>query len=388
MKLKIFSSLLIIGALFLSTACTEDLEYKDVDVTAVKQLYSPKDKANVKLLASATASVFFEWSSALAKDGNSPLYEVVFDKTGGDFSNPIYRLTSDNMGTSNYATISHKTLDKIGQLAGLESGETGDLSWTIVSSRGIRQMAGQEVRTLHLTRLLGFSEIPVQLYVTGEGAETGTDDTKAYAFSSPAIGEFEIFTKLEAGKAYHFIDNRTGTKRIFYTDGTALKESSAENGSSTVAETGIYRINLDFNIASVTIQKVVSLGWFFCPDNKVDIPLNYQGNGIWEGSGATPFHQESWGRDQRYKFQMVLADANGNEKTIQWGPTNASLDSAPSDNQAPDYFYMKEWTPSQWDNKWKLHSNYDTEKNGGKNTKFTFILNASGPYTHTVAYAD
>lgn len=387
MKSKIFSAIMMALAIVLATACTEDMEYKDVKVTAVKQLYAPLDGANIQLLSSATASTFFEWASALAEDGNSPLYEVVFDKADGDFSTPVYRMVSDDMGTRNYATITHKTLDKVASMAGLGSGETGTLKWTIVASRGISQAVSTEVRTITITRLLGFAEIPSQLFITGEGSETGTDAANALGCSSPEAGMYEIFTKLEAGKNYCFIDNKTGDKRTFYTDGNALKESSDGTGSAQVSETGIYRITLDFNIASATMKKIISLGWYFSPSGKVNLTLDYAGNGTWIGQGQTPFKQEGWGRDERYKFEMVM-DNNGTEETVHWGPTNASLDSRPSDNQSEDYFYMKEWAPSQWDNKWKLHGNYDSEMNGGKDTKFTFIVNASGPYRHIVEYGD
>ena len=380
-------SFFILGAAALVSSCTSDMEYKDVDVTPVDQLYSPKDNKQVELQASATASVFFEWSPSLAQDGNAPLYEVVFDKADGDFTKPIYRMTSDDMGTRSYATITHKVLDKVGQLAGLETGETGTVKWTVVSSRGFNQETAKESHSLVITRLLGFSEIPSQLFITGEGSEGGTDVTKALGCASPASGEFEVFTRLEAGKTYHFVDKAVEGSRVFYVDGSKLKES--ENGvkEATVKETGIYRINLDFNVATVSMKKVVSLGWFFSPDNKVDIPMNYVGNGAWSGQGQTPFHQESWGRDERYKFEMVL-DNNGTKETIHWGPTKASLDSRPSDNQAEDYFYMKQWPVSQWDNKWKLHGRFDSGVNGGKTTKFTFIVNASGPYRHKVEFGN
>lgn len=224
----------MISALFLGTSCTEDMEYKDVDITPVSQLYSPKDNQSVQLLASATASLFFEWSSSLAADGNAPQYEVVFDKVDGDFSNPIYRQTSDDLGTRNYATISHKVLDKVAQMAGVANGETGTVKWTVVSSRGIVSKTSSLSRTLNITRLLGFSEIPAQVFITGEGTEGGTDVASAIAMSSPASGEYEIFTKLEAGKAYKFIDNKTGSFRTFYIDGASLKESSDGEGLSLI----------------------------------------------------------------------------------------------------------------------------------------------------------
>ncbi len=382
MKTKIYSSLLMLCALLLGVSCTSDMEYKDVDVTAVQQLYSPADNSSVELLSSATASVFFEWSSSLAEDGYAPQYEVLFDKVGGDFSNPIYSTVSDESGSRAYATITHKTLDKVGQLAGLGSGETGQVIWTVRSSRGIAQKTASTSRTLTITRLLGFAEIPSQVFITGEGSEGGADVSKALAFSSPASGEYEIFTRLEAGKAYHFVSAKTSDARVFYVDGTLLKESSAGNGSATVSETGVYRINLDFNIATATLTKVVSLGWFFSPDNKVDIPLEYQGNGIWKGTGTTTFHQESWGRDERYKFEMVL-EKDGTQTTVHWGPTNASLDSRPGTSADPSYYYMQEWPVSQWDNKWKLNGEFD-----GATTTFTVYLNADGHYTHTVELAN
>ena len=88
------------------------MEYKDSKVSSVNQLYEPTDGKEVVLQSSASASLFFEWESAKAEDSGAPLYEVVFDKEGGDFSKPIYKVLSDNGGSLSYATISHKTLNQ------------------------------------------------------------------------------------------------------------------------------------------------------------------------------------------------------------------------------------------------------------------------------------
>ena len=371
----------MMAAFIMNTSCTSDMEYKDTGVTAVKQLYAPADNIGVELQASASATLFFEWSPALAVDGCAPQYEVVFDKENGDFSNPIYRMVSDNMGSKNYATISHKVLDKICKLAGMENSETGNIKWTVVSSRGITQAISDQVRTLTITSLAGIED-PGQLFLTGEGSEGGKNIAKSLTCTGVASGEYEIFTKLEAGKPYRFVSSKNTGARVFYIDdNNKLKEGKDENVSGTVAETGIYRINLDLNTASVSFKKVVSLGWFFSPENRVKIQMEYQGNGIWKGTGITEFKQQSWGRDERYKFEMVY-ESNGSESKVHWGPVNAGLDSRPSDNESPAYFYMKEWNTSQWDNKWKLHEKFD-----GKNTTFTFYLNADAPYHHTVELA-
>lgn len=98
--------------------------------------------------SSASASLFFEWESAKAEDSGAPLYEVVFDKEGGDFSKPIYKVLSDNGGSLSYATISHKTLNKVGAAAGLNSGETGTLVWTVMASRGLNSVMAKESKKL------------------------------------------------------------------------------------------------------------------------------------------------------------------------------------------------------------------------------------------------
>lgn len=385
---KIFSVIAAVCTAFsasLMTSCSSDLEYKDVEVSAVKQLYSPKEDQKVTLVSSATASLFFEWSSANAADGGAPLYEVLFDKTDGDFSNPVYSLTSDDNGARTYASISHKVLDKVASLAGAGSGEEITLKWTVRSTRGLGGKLAEESRTLTITRLLGFAEIPTQLFITGEGTEGGADIANAVVCAAPEADAFEIFTKLEAGKSYQFVDTKDDQARHFYIDGASIKESTDGSKTGTVEKTGVYRINLDFAVASAKMVEITGCSVFFCPSNSAIMAMDYQGNGVWEGTGATPFQQESWGRDERYKIEMNTADGD-----IYWGPENSGLDSRPSDaanaDQTSDYWYCKEWPYSQWDNKWKFYGTHDTEVTGN-NTTVTLYLNttnAAGRYTHFV----
>lgn len=377
MKTKLNIIIALLSVLFMSAACTSDMEFKDVKLSPVNKLYAPTDGKGVELLKSATASLFFEWEASKAEDSGAPLYEVVFDKENGDFSNPIYRVVSDNMGTQSYATISHKDLNKIWAMAGIEAGATGTLKWTVVSSRGLNSVMAKESRKLTLTRLLGFAELPNQLYITGEGSEGGTNVDNALSCSSPEQGVYEIFTKLEAGKKYHFIDNKNPVvARTFYIDNKEIKEGTAEG---TVAQTGVYRIILDFNIASVKFIEVQKLGLFFCPSNAVIMDLGYKGKGIWQGEGKIEFHQESWGRDERYKFQMEISE-DGAASIVHWGPTNASLDSRPGANESQAYYNMAQYRASQWDNKWKFAGEMD-----GAQVRITIYFNGDkGVYTHTV----
>ena len=329
MKTKITKVVALFTTLAIIFSCTEDMEYRDTAVSPVNQLYEPISGKSVELVASATASLFFEWEAAKAEDSGSPLYEIVFDKEGGNFSNPLYKVLSDNNGARNYATISHKTLNKIGAAAGLNSG--------------------------------------------------GSDISQAVPCSSPEQETFEIFTRLKGGKSYKLVDKTNDNANYFYIDGNRIVEGE---GETTVEKDGIYRITMDFSIASVSIQEVKSVGVFFCPSNKVIFELSYKGNGIFEGEGKVTFKQESWGKDQRYKLLMSYSD-----KDMYWGTLN-DVDSSPNGaGQEDSYYFIKEYginegSEPQWNHKWKFDNQFD-----GSMTKVTVKFNGAN-YTHFVSLGD
>ncbi|MFT3902027.1 MAG: SusE domain-containing protein [Niabella sp.] len=370
------SLLLIAAGLF---GCKkDDMNFKDTTVTPVKALYSPVDNRSVKLLASASASLYFEWEAVRAEDGGAPSYEVVFDKKDGDFSKPLYKVVSDRNGFSNGATITHKILNSVAIKAGIEPGGTDEIKWTVFASRGINTVKSDQSRLLTVTSLLGFADLPDEVFISGEGSEGGDNLSTGLPFKQNAVGEFEIYTKVEAGKKYHFTDRNNGTPRVFYSDnGSTLKESDGTDGI-TADKTGIFRINLDFNTASISYTEITSMGLFFSPSNAVILNLDYQGKGIWKGTGVINFKQESWGKDQRYKFQMGTI-ANGTSATVQLGTVNGT-DNPPTDASPASYYYVRVMPSlSQWDDKWKFIDAVD-----GKSTTITLFLQGSAPYTHSV----
>ena len=236
--MKLFSikyMLLTVGAALLA-ACSSDGEVRDLQVTAVQSIYEPADAKSVVLQSSSSASLYFEWEPSLAEDGGAVLYEVVFDKTDGDFSDPLAIITSDNNGAMNHATISHKTLNQIAASAGVESAETGTLKWTVYASKGILPVKAQEERILTITRLAGFAEVPAQLYITGEATEVGGELSKAMQMKKVADGEFEIYMQLTAGQSFQFVSSNAGTPTTYSLKGEKL----VEGGTTTVNETGVF----------------------------------------------------------------------------------------------------------------------------------------------------
>jgi len=353
------------------------MKYADAEVSAVENLYAPADGKAVKLLSSSSAALYFEWESALVADGGAAQYEVVFDKLDGDFSKPLYTVTSDNNGNSNGANISHKILNQVATKAGINPGESGDVIWSVYAIRGMKRVLSKAKKVLNIKTLEGFAEIPDELFITGEATEGGTDVASSLPFKLVGNGEYEIFTKLEAGKKYIFTDRKSAEGRVFYSeDQTKIKEG--ETGSNSIAKTAVYRIRIDFNVAAVTYTEIKNMGVYFSPSGAVVLDLPYQGKGIWAATGIINFKQESWGRDQRYKFQMETVKA-GKAETLQLGTQNGT-DSPPNSSSAPSYYFVRILSNlSQWDDKWKFVDAVD-----GHPTKIAMILQGDKDYTHTV----
>lgn len=377
---KICINLSIIATLLsmIFVSCNDSMGDPDTRLSEVKTLIEPADGKSIVLEPSASASVYFEWDYVKAEESGTAIYQIAFDKQDGDFSNPIYVMYADNNGYYNHITITHKLLNKIAGMAGIMPSETGTLKWTVFSIKGTKMMKADQSNTLTVTRLAGFADLPIDVYITGEASEGGTDLSKAQKMKVVSNGTFEIYTKVLANKPFYFTDGITGTPRQFYTSNGLVKE----NGTTTVTKDGVYRITLDFNTGAATYTLVEKIGFFFCPSNAVLFELPYIGNGVFKATKQTvTFKQESWGRDERYKFRMFVREngGQGDLEEWEWGTLNQT-DSRPTATTPESYYYMQLVTPTQWDNKWKLMGDFD-----GVPADYTVYLQADRPYTHSIS---
>ena len=130
----------------------------------------------------------------------------------------------------------------------------------------------------------------------------------------------------------------------------------------------------------VTTTEVTSVGLWFSADNKIWFDLPYTSNGTWE-SGVQPivFHQETWGRDERYKFRFTFKNADGSSTTQFYGSANSDNNAATSATAA-SYFYMLPVNNSQYDFAFKFNHDFDN-----KSANIRVMFNATVPaYTHSV----
>lgn len=330
---RIVPNVLLIGALLFVVWGCDGNEPLSTNVSPVESLYEPQDGYSVTLQANGSET--FEWAPANAADGGMVLYEVVFDSAGGDFSDPLYRVSSNNNGVANSATISHETLNKAAAQAGLESEETGQMAWSVVSSKGVNEVVSSEQRTIQMTRLPGFANPPNNLYITGEGSEAGTNIEDAMPLKALAAGEFLIYTELSGG-SFKFVNSRTGSPREF----TISEGSIAEDGSgSTVDQTGVYRVHLNFNTGAASLAQVQALEFYSAPHDEYLFELPYQGNGVFRAEEQSySFYEWDWGLDSRYKFRLTLNE--GGSETYRWLGNDQADVSRPDDSTPDSYWYV------------------------------------------------
>lgn len=346
--------LLITGMLLLMFYGCSDDNPLSTEVTEVGSLYAPVDGLDVVL--NPNGNLTFEWERAKAEDGGMVMYEVAFDVPDGDFSSPVFRIASNNNGVENRVTIPHTTLNLAAAQAGLGSSETGQLQWTVISSRGVNEKIATAIRTITITRLAGIANPPTQVYLTGAGSEAGDNLANAMKLKSVGEGEFEIYAELTTGGTFTFVSSTSGDPREFNIDNGDL----LEGGEGTeVDQDGVYRMSINFTTGSASITRIDEVGLWQSAHNDTVFNLEYQGNGVFSAEGQPfEFFEFSWGRDERYKFRLSVS--NDGVDSYEWfGSANISNPNPPTGSTPASYWYLFPVDSSQWDYTYKMAGEMD-----------------------------
>lgn len=350
-------------------SCKKDTRALNQNLTPVSTLSLPADQAAVTLAPATASSVEFKWDAAKAEDGDYVLYEIAFDKEGGDFSKPVFKTVSNGGGVETSITLTHKDLNKIANMGGIAASSTGKLKWTVLASKGTNVMPGTAFRTITVSRPAGFAEIPTEMYITGSATEGGADVTKAVKLKKNEDGVFEIYTSLKAGD-YILTDKPTADGKKYYVDNGLIKEGSTP---VTISAAKNYRLTFDFNVATTNMVEIQSVGLWMSAYNTEIGQLSYAGNSTWSAASIpVEFYQFSWGRDERYKF--VVHTSAG----TQFMGSSRTDNGAPA-GQAASYFFLLPVTNDQWANTYKFDPSADR-----KSVKVDLFFKADAAYTHVV----
>ena len=180
MKAIFIKLMFITSAVLVFMGCNDNMGDTDNRLASVSTLLEPADGKSVVLEPSASSSVYFEWQTPSVEETGTALYQIAFDKVDGDFSKPVYVMCANNNGFGNYVSVTHKQLNQIAGKVGIKPSDTGTFKWTILSSKGLQSVKAGVENKITVTRLAGFEDVPIDVYVTGEASEGGADLAKAH----------------------------------------------------------------------------------------------------------------------------------------------------------------------------------------------------------------
>lgn len=336
-------------------------EYQlSTDFTVPSDLSSPK---KVILDVTSSSPITFSWSGGGAADGSHVLYEVVFDKKGGDFSNPIQKLPSDN-GALTKLTLSHDQLNSIARKAGIKPGETGTLSWTVLASKGGELKKAEVTSDIELTRGEGIDNMPDKLYLHGSGNESG--GASGQPFRKAAEGIYVVYTKVSGSGDLELKGTIAQDEFSYYLDGTKLKEGTGAIRLAPSANP--YRITVNFNTLSVKTEVISGVRCIWGATFGTIGNLAYIGSGKFEArNSAIKFIDPSrpdtnppgwlgW-TEERYYF---IANIDGTDKC--WGRMDGVSAERPSGNEPLTFYQLGEFSWSQWDHLWKMSGDLDLKR--------------------------
>lgn len=245
------------------------------------------------------------WSGSTAGDYTQVFYKVLFS-TDGDFSNPVYELEPEQMGTAGSLTLTNHTLNIAAERAGIKQGATGRLRFTVRATNGVAVRMCKSVRELEITRPAGYAYNPESVSLVGS-------DMAPVVTHKVADGVFEVFAWLGSGE-YKLTEDGSAIGRSFGIDGAVL----AEDGKIVPVTPGrIHRISVDFNDATATLSAVEEVGLWYSAANDVIAVMQPALNKSAVWSAEFDFNVEK--NDYRYKFRMKEMHGDGSSTTVFYG---------------------------------------------------------------------
>jgi len=287
-------------------SCKKNNNELNLNLNPVTNLTSPAAGQAFDLETTTSNEFKFTWQTTHAEDGGLVLYEVLFDKQGGDFSKPVYTILSDGRGVQNSLTLTKAQFDAIAALAGAAPLTSTGLIWTVRASKGWNAVNATENGTITVTRML---PLPSELSITGSGTEAGTNKIKMTKLSD---GVFEVFVKVKAGDmAFISQDDSEYSLQLSGTTWNIVSGSSSTGLSGS--DEKVLWIRVDFGAKSGRVIEVKNMALFYPNESEAVFDLPYVGNGIWRKNNQPDFLTPAgWtSREERYKYVMLIDDGTG-----------------------------------------------------------------------------
>ena len=291
MKYLYIKLVLLITVMFLVNACEieDNIQPEGNWELSVPSPKAPDNDAIIVLDENIKDELItFSWSEASSSAGYGVKYSVaIVDASTLDYMNPILEIAADNGEEGLTASVSYEEFDTALSLAGYDTKSETNLVWAAVAKSLSKTSRGESEMTV--TRF-ETEIIPTQLFISGSATEKGVDLAEAISMKrlnnseGNASNVFEVYTSLSAGESFMFFSEQSLPAHTYGgAEGTLVK-----NGVGiTVEENGAYRISVNLDDNSYTLLKIdrwnvkgspIIGGW------GSDEPLEYIGNGVWQGT--------------------------------------------------------------------------------------------------------
>jgi len=349
----------IVTILLLFSNCSDDYNLS-TEFTVPTELSSPQ---KVELDVSSSNNIILSWSGGGAADGSYVIYEVLFAKKDGDFSNPIEKMQSD-YGAQPKLTLTHAVLNTIARKAGIKPEETGELSWTVTTSKGGDIKTTDLKKNIEVTRGEGIDNMPNNLYLYGLGNESG--GTNGSLFRKASDGIYIVYSKVSGNGALELKGIIGSDEFGYHLEGGKLKDG--EGIINVTPNVNPYRITVDFNTLSVKIELISNVRCIWGATFDVIGNLSYTGNGKFSADNCAirfidPSKPETnppgwlgW-IEERYYF---IASVDGADRC--WGRIDGVSAERPTGNEPLTFYEIGEFAWSQWDHLWKMKGDLDSKK--------------------------
>lgn len=382
----IFRQILLFTAIFAVVSCEDSGTGSTGILEGPEKLLLPRNEYPLDI--STGMSVFLEWNNS---NTDNVYYQVLFDKEDGDFSDPVYVMTSSANGFNPMLEVDSKTMSAIASLCGGRPGKTVCVRWTVKTFRGTESVVGTSdgnSRTIMVTRPNSVDPLPATVSVSGTAAEKETgirlsqalpvSDQTGKHIADKEAGAFECFTRLSAGDLV--ISDDMDRYYALDEDGV-LSYNAGEPVSNQVTEDGIYWIYMNFNTMTWSMREIASVclwthPWF----GEEDTPeMTYEGNGVWAITDYAWKVGTPEQKDTRYHFNVTYADG-----TIErWSFWDDDCRNNANPEGDPKFFNVYRFVDlsDAWAHSWKSKS--DSE-GVGKLATFRVYMNndKSASYYH------
>ncbi|MBS9525638.1 SusE domain-containing protein [Litoribacter alkaliphilus] len=372
--------ILVISALAI-WSCSEDEQRLNIEIVSMGTLESPAIDEHINIDPENGEAISFNWRAAQAGDGGLVLYNVLFDKEGGDFNHPVASFPSADHGASLTFSLTHSTLNSIAANAGIEQMTTGNIIWTVQASSGYNKEIFPEKHLLTLSRPEGIANIPAQLFIYGGATEgEGIQDAVAlkkilHHMPNDEVEDntFETITQLRPGD-FNIVNDKDSGQNYYINEGGNIREG--DEPSTFEGEEGVYRLRINFSNSRVAFEKISNLELIILANGASKAELEYVGNHVFEGTGyfdfLTPGAPEApdwlgW-EEERYKFRFQLGEEEDFLGSNMNDDMNASLianlgayNDRPNGDEPPYYYqvYFLGTEASQWQGAWKFSNQFN-----------------------------